>query len=53
MTPKQQIDEFLAGVQDAKDGIRHTSGKGENYDRGYSAQYGLDQIKNERTANHD
>jgi len=35
-------DDFLRGQKDCKDGKPHKSGQGEDYDRGYSAQYELE-----------
>ncbi len=40
--------EFMRGMFDASDGIEHQS-QGESYDRGYSAQYELEQIKSEHS----
>jgi|TARA_R110000744_G_scaffold109086_1_gene206342 hypothetical protein len=45
------ITDFLDGQSDCKEGMPHKSGKGDAYDRGYAAQYELDQINNERTRN--
>lgn len=38
-------DEFMQGQQDCKDGKPHEAGRGESYDRGYAAQYELDEVK--------
>lgn len=38
------IDWFLKGQRDCKEGIPHKSGFGEYYDRGYAAQYELEQV---------
>ena len=43
------IQEFLNGQWDCEEGIPHKAGKSEYYDRGYSAQYTLEQIKSEIT----
>jgi hypothetical protein len=43
------IDEFLRGQRDCKDGIEHKSGGSEFYDRGYSYQYFIEQQQSERT----
>lgn len=40
MTEAQQ---FIKGEKDCADGLAHYSGKGEPYDRGYSAQYEREQ----------
>tara|TARA_R110000850_G_scaffold57485_2_gene134421 strand:- start:736 stop:876 length:141 start_codon:yes stop_codon:yes gene_type:complete len=36
-------DEFLRGQQDCKDGKLHTD-KGKDYNRGYAAQYAMEQV---------
>jgi hypothetical protein len=36
---KQQTKDFLKGQADCANGVEHSGGKGEYYDRGYSAQY--------------
>lgn len=36
---------FLKGQEDCRDGKPHQSGKGESYDRGYSAQYEWEQVQ--------
>lgn len=58
MAREDEIDEiesviggFVDGQSDCKEGMPHKSGKGDAYDRGYAAQYELDQINNERTRN--
>ncbi len=50
---KSVVGDFIDGQSDCKDGIPHQSGKSENYDRGYSAQYQLDQMNTERTSGED
>ena len=45
------INGFLEGMRDANLGIAHEPGKGDSYDRGYAAQYELEQVNNERTRN--
>ena len=37
--------EFMAGQKDCQEGLIHKSGKSSAYDRGYSAQYELEQIQ--------
>ena len=37
--------EFAQGQQDCKKGIPHESGHTVSYDAGYSAQYGLEQVR--------
>ena len=32
-------DEFLRGQQDCQEGIEHKTGRSDDYDRGFSAQY--------------
>jgi len=32
-------DAFLMGMKDCRKGIAHNSGRGKDYDKGYSAQY--------------
>lgn len=36
--------EFLRGQRDCEQGIPHKSGQSEEYNRGYAAQYELEQI---------
>ena len=36
--------EFMRGMFDATEGVEHVS-QGDSYDRGYSAQYELEQIE--------
>lgn len=38
------VNEFIDGQKDCRDGKPHFDGKGESYDAGYSAQYTLEQI---------
>lgn len=38
-------DMFLQGQKDCLDGKPHKSGKGESYDRGYAAQYEMEQVQ--------
>lgn len=47
--PRNQIEEFLKGMQDCQDGKKHES-RGKDYDRGYRAQYEIEQIDAERTS---
>ena len=51
-TPKQSIEDFLRGQTHCAKGIPHRPGNSEDYDRGYSAQYTLEQILTEQ-ASHD
>ena len=37
-------EDFLLGMQDCEDGVPHKSGS-EAYDRGYNAQYELEQVR--------
>ena len=37
--------EFLKGQIDCQDGIKHEAGHGDSYDRGYAAQYELEQVQ--------
>jgi len=41
-------DDFLQGQRDCEEGIPHQEGKSEAYDRGYGAQYELEQIMGAR-----
>ena len=43
----QRINDFIQGQSDCKKGIPHKS-KSEEYDRGYSAQYTLDEVRAEQ-----
>ena len=36
--------EFMRGQQDCMDGNPHQSGQSEEYDRGYAAQYELEEV---------
>ena len=40
-----QTIEWFQGASDAEKGVEHQEGRGDMYDRGYAAQYELDQIK--------
>jgi len=42
-----KVSDFIQGQKDCAEGIPHQSGKGEDYDRGYAAQYELEQVKAE------
>lgn len=44
------LDEFLAGMQDAKDGKPHAS-KSKSYDAGYGSQYELEQALSHKGVN--
>jgi len=41
--------DFLAGQVDCRDGVPHKPGMSEAYDRGYSAQYELEQVQSENS----
>lgn len=51
MNMMQQIDDFLNGQADCHRGLPHKPGQSKDYDRGYAAQYELEQMNNERTRN--
>lgn len=38
------VNEFIDGQKDCRDGKPHFDGKGASYDAGYSTQYTLEQI---------
>jgi hypothetical protein len=42
------VAEFIDGQRDCRDGVEHQS-RSESYDRGYAAQYELEQMNTERT----
>jgi hypothetical protein len=42
-------DLFLKGQKDCRDGKQHNAGNGEDYDRGYAAQYEWEQIEGAKT----
>jgi hypothetical protein len=44
-----KVDDFYLGQRDCERGIPHKSGMSESYDRGYNAQYELEQMKTEAT----
>lgn len=46
------INEFIDGQRDCKEGVPHKPGMGESYDTGYGVQYELEQIHNEMTNEH-
>ena len=48
----QSIEDFILGQIHCTKGIPHCPGNSEDYDRGYSAQYTLEQILTEQ-ASHD
>ena len=39
------INEFIDGQKDCRDGVPHKAGMSESYDAGYSAEYQLEQIQ--------
>lgn len=41
--------EFMRGQKDCRDGFPHREGQSESYDRGYDAQYQLEQVLDGRT----
>jgi hypothetical protein len=44
-SPIKNANEFLDGMRDAKNGAGHRGGMGEEYDRGFSAQYTAEQSR--------
>lgn len=38
-------EEFLAGQRDCEAGVAHKDGRSESYDRGYGAQYEIEQVR--------
>lgn len=42
-----ETSDFLRGQSDCMNGEEHKDGQSESYDRGYSAQYELEQVRNE------
>ena len=42
------LNQFLLGMRDCEKGIPHKAGMSESYDRGYAAQYELEQIMEHR-----
>jgi len=42
----EQIDskEFFRGQRDCENGVAHKEGQSKSYDRGYAAQYELEQV---------
>ena len=42
-----EVSDFIKGQQDCADGKPHQAGKSDAYNRGYAAQYALEQINNE------
>lgn len=43
-------EEFLKGQQDCKAGNAHKNGQSESYERGYSAQYEIEQLLTHKTS---
>jgi len=41
------INDYLDGQKDCENGTPHKAGRSESYDRGYAAQYELEQIATE------
>ena len=41
--PINNTNEFMDGMRDAKEGLEHKMGMGEDYTRGFSAQYQAEQ----------
>ena len=41
--------EFIRGQKDCKNGLPHRENQSESYDRGYAAQYQLEQVLDART----
>jgi hypothetical protein len=42
---KIDLFDFIRGQHDCREGVPHKSGMSESYDRGYSAEYQLEQIQ--------
>ena len=42
-----RVGDFVRGQRDCKNGVPHEAGKSASYDRGYAAEYELEQIKSE------
>ena len=53
MNAQQEISEFIRGQRDCKQGNPHKPNQGQDDDRGYRAQYEIEQINTERTSRHD
>ena len=49
MSVQNELFEFIRGQKDCKEGKEHKSGS-EHYDRGYAAEYELEQMNTERTS---
>ena len=45
------IADFLKGQSDCEKGIPHEAGKSSDYDRGYEAQYAMEQVRAELSKN--
>ena len=41
--------EFMQGMSDCEEGLEHEAGKGVDYDRGFAAQYELEQMRTHET----
>lgn len=42
---RELFDDFLQGQNDCKNGVEHKEGMNNAYNRGYAAQYELEQVK--------
>ena len=42
-SPAQQIEDFVQGQRDCKNGVEHKTGKSREYDAGYALQYEIEQ----------
>jgi len=51
MSALHEVNEFIRGQTDCKKGIPHKENQSPDYDRGYCAQYELEQVNAERTSN--
>ena len=47
--PVEELSEFIRGQSDCKAGEPHKPDQGRDYDRGYRAQYELEQVLTEGT----
>ena len=48
--PSYNINEFLGGMMDCKEGVKHRQGMGESYDAGYGSQKQLEAIASHKYA---
>lgn len=49
-TPAKEISDFINGQRDCREGVAHAAGKSAAYDRGYNAEYQLQEMRSYKNA---